>query len=72
MKKFFALLIKEKQPGANGKIMTPTFSELYIVYIKKIRTIFFHTLLAIRRSVASYKYFNKLISEVRKHWSQVF
>ena len=36
---------------------------LYSVY-KKIRTIFFHTLLAIHRSVASYKYFKKLISEV--------
>ena len=34
---------------------------LYSVY-KKIRTIFFHTLLAIHRSVASYKYFEKLIS----------
>ena len=36
---------------------------LYSVY-KKIRAIFFHTLLAIHRSVASYKYFKKLISEV--------
>ena len=36
---------------------------LYSVY-KKIRTIFFHTLLAIHRSVTSYKYFKKLISEV--------
>ena len=61
MKKFVALLMKEKRPGANGKIMTPTIFELYIVYIKKIRIIFFHTLLAIHRSVASYK---KLISEV--------
>ena len=34
---------------------------LYSVY-KKIRTIFFHTLLAIHRSVASDKYFKKLIS----------
>ena len=33
---------------------------LYSVY-KKIRTIFFHTLLAIHCSVASYKYFKKLI-----------
>ena len=41
---------------------------LYSVY-KKIRTIFFHTLLAIHRSVASYKYFKKLISEVRNYWS---
>ena len=36
---------------------------LYSVY-KKIRTIFFHTLLAIHCSVASYKYFKKLISEL--------
>ena len=36
---------------------------LYSVY-KKIRTIFFHTLLAIHRSVTSCKYFKKLISEV--------
>ena len=36
---------------------------LYSVY-KKIRTIFVHTLLAIHCSVASYKYFKKLISEV--------
>ena len=35
---------------------------LYSVY-KKIRTIFFHTLLAIHRSVASYKYFKKLINK---------
>ena len=34
---------------------------LYSVY-KNIRTIFFHTLLAIHRSVGSYKYFKKLIS----------
>ena len=31
---------------------------------KKIKTIFFHTLLAIYHSVASYIYFKKLISEV--------
>ena len=36
---------------------------LYSVY-KKIRTIFPHTLFAIHHSVASYKYFKKLISEV--------
>ena len=36
---------------------------LYSVY-KKIRTIFFHTLLAIHRSAAGYKHFKKLISEV--------
>ena len=36
---------------------------LYSLY-KKIRTTFFHTLLTIHHSVASYKYFKKLISEV--------
>ena len=36
---------------------------LYSVY-KKIRTIFFHTLLFIHCSVANYKYFKKLISEI--------
>ena len=35
---------------------------LYSVY-KKIRTIFFHTLLVMHCSVASYKYFKKLKSE---------
>ena len=39
---------------------------LHSVY-KKIRTIFFHTLLAIHRSVASYKHFKKLIGKVQKH-----
>ena len=64
MKKFVALLMKEKRPGMNRKMVTPTLYELYIVYIKKNRAIFFHTLLAIHCSVASYKYFKKLISEV--------
>ena len=31
---------------------------------KKTRTVFFHTLLGIHRSVASYEYFKKLISEL--------
>ena len=65
MKKSVALLMKEKRPGINGKMVTPTFFELHTVYM----TIFFHTLLAIHRSVASYKYFKNLISEVSKHWS---
>ena len=41
---------------------------LYSVY-KKIRTIFFLTFLALHGSVASYKYFKKLISQVWEHWS---
>ena len=64
MKKFLALLMKEKRPGMNGKMMTLTFFELYTVYIKKLEQFFFHTLLAVHHSVASYKYFKKLISEV--------
>ena len=36
---------------------------LYSVF-KKIRTIFFHTLLAIHHSGASYKHFKKVASEV--------
>ena len=65
MKKFVALLMMEKRLGRNGKMMTPTFFEFYIVYIyKKIRAIFSHTLLAIHLPVAIYNYFKKLISEV--------
>ena len=33
MKKFVALLMKKKWPGMNGKMMTPTFFELYTTYI---------------------------------------
>ena len=62
MKKFVALLMKEKRPGMNEKIMTATFFELYTVYIKKLGQFFSHTLLAIHLSVGSYKYFEKLIS----------
>ena len=62
MKKFVALLMKEKRPGMNEKIMTLTFFELYTVYIKKLGQFFSHTLLAIHLSVGSYKYFEKLIS----------
>ena len=40
MKKFVALLMREKQPGMNGKMMTPTFFELYTVYIKKLGQFF--------------------------------
>ena len=64
MKIFVALLMKEKQPGMNGKMMSPTFFGLYTVYIKKLGQFFFHTLLSIHRSVASYKCFKKIISEV--------
>ena len=41
MKKFVALLTKEKQPRMNGKMLALAFFELYTVYIKKIRTILF-------------------------------
>ena len=64
MKKFVALLMKEKATRNEWENHDPDFLQaLYNVY-KKIRTIFFHTLLAINRSVASYKYFKKFISEV--------
>ena len=33
MKKFVALLTREKQPRMNGE-MTPTFFQLYTLYIK--------------------------------------
>ena len=46
MKKFVALLTKEKQPRMNEKMLTPTFFELYAVYIKKSGQFFLHTLLA--------------------------
>ena len=37
MKKF--VLMRKKLPGMNGKIMTPTFFELFTVYIKKLLAI---------------------------------
>ena len=64
MKKFVALLMKEKQPESNGKMMILTFFKLYTRYIKKLGQFFFHTLLAIHCSVSSSKYFKKLLSEV--------
>ena len=57
MKKFVALLMKEKWPGINGKMMTPTFFKLCTVHVRKLGQYFFHTLLTIHRSSASYKYF---------------
>ena len=64
MKKFVALLTKEKRPRMNEKMMTLTFSEIYTVYIKELGQFFSRTLLVIHRSTGSYKYFEKLISEV--------
>ena len=43
MKKIVALLMREKQPGMNKKVMTPTFFDLYTVYTKKLGQ-FFSTL----------------------------
>ena len=40
----------------NEEIVTPTFFELYAVYIKILGQFFSHTLLTIHRSVGSYKY----------------
>ena len=39
------------------------FRALYSL-CKKLRAIFFHTLLPIHSSIASYKYFKKLISDI--------
>ena len=64
MKKFVALLMREKWPRMNEKMMTPTFFEIYTVYIKKLGQFFSHNLLVIHRSAGKYKYFEKLISEV--------
>ena len=68
MKKFVALPAKEKRPKMNGK-MTLTFFQLYTLY-KKLGQFFFHTLLSNMFKqrcisfVLSYKYLNKLVSEV--------
>ena len=32
--------MREKRPGMNGKMMTPTFLELYAAYIKKLGQFF--------------------------------
>ena len=64
MKKFVALLTKEKRPRMNEKMMTSTFFKLYTVYMKKLGLFLSHTLLVIHHSAGSYKYFEKLISEV--------
>ena len=40
MKKFVALLMREKRPGMNEKMMTPTFFGLYTVPIKKLGQFF--------------------------------
>ena len=45
MRKFVALLTKEKRSRMTGKMLTPTFCELYTVYIKKLEQFFFYTLL---------------------------
>ena len=45
MKKFVALLGKEKWPRMNGKMLTPTFFELCTLYINQLGQFFFHTLL---------------------------
>ena len=54
MKKFVVLLMKEKWLRMNEKIMTPTFFELYTVYIKKLGQFFSHTLLTIHCTVGNY------------------
>ena len=45
MKKFVALLTKEKQLRITGKMITLTFFGLYTVHVKKLGQFFFHTYL---------------------------
>ena len=45
MKKFVALLTKEKQLRMKGKTMTLTFLELSTVHVNRIGQFFFHTYL---------------------------
>ena len=56
--------MKVKWPGMDGKMMTPTFFELYTRCLKKSGQFFFHTLLTIHHPVVSYKHFKKLITLV--------
>ena len=69
MKKFVALLTKGKPPRMNGK-RTATFFQLYTLYMKNQDDSFYHIILVnlfkqrYISSVTSYKYLNKLISEV--------
>ena len=65
MKKFVALLMKEKWPGMNGKRMTPTVFKLYTVYIKKLGQ-FFSILYSLYIFYMLYikLYFKKFISEI--------
>ena len=56
------------QPLRRGSLLFtiqfPEISGIYTVYIKKLGQFFSHTLLVIHHSTGSYKYFEKLISEV--------
>ena len=63
MKKFIALVMKEKRPGMNMKMMTTAFFELYTVHIKNYDNFFQYFTRYMHRSVVSHKYL-KLISGV--------
>ena len=60
MKKFTALLTKEKWQRMNRKMMTLTFFELYTGYVKKLGVFFFHIYLLtyLKTSI------NKLLDQV--------
>ena len=69
MKKFDTLLMKEKRPRMDGKMMTLTVFKLHTVYIKNHDNSFsmLCSLTCLNKDtsfVARYKYFNKLISKV--------
>ena len=63
MKKFVALPTKEKRHRMNEKMITPTFFELYTVYLKKLGNSF-PMLYSPYIFLLEGKYFEKLISEV--------
>ena len=46
MKKFVALLTKEKWQRMNRDMLTLTFFKLFTVYLEELGQFFFHTLLA--------------------------
>ena len=53
MKKFVALVTKEKQLGMNGKMMNLTFFEPYAVHMKKLGQFFVHIYLFKQRCISS-------------------
>ena len=67
IQKFVALLTKEKWQRMNREMLTPTFFELYTVYIENLDNSFciLYLLTCLNRDASScYKYFNKFIRTV--------